>query len=52
MLFCGRAVLLLEELAENAERHGRLKRRAGLGYDIDIKVVVSELLQHIVECIR
>ena len=52
MLLCGRAVLLLEELAENAERHGRLKRRAGLGYDIDIKVAVSELLQHIVECIR
>ena len=52
MLFCGRTVLFFKQLAENAERYGGLKRRAGLGDDIYIKVAVSELLQHIVERIR
>ena len=52
MLFCGIAVLLLKQLAENAESNGRLKCSTGFGYHIDIKVAVTELLEHIVERVR
>ena len=43
------AVLFGQQLAEYAEGDGRLKRRAGLGDDVDVEVHVAELVERVAQ---
>ncbi len=46
------AVLLLQKLAEDAEGNGGLKRRAGLGNDVHVKVHIAQKLYSTAERVR
>jgi hypothetical protein len=52
MALGGGAVFLLEHGAEDAEGDRGLQRGAGLGDDVHVKVVVTELLDDSVEVVR
>ena len=49
MLSGVRAVFFGKQLAEYAEGDGRLKRRAGLGDDVDVEVHVAELVERVAQ---
>ena len=49
MLSCIRAVLLVEQFAEDAEGDGGLQRGAGLGNDVHVEVAAAKLLDGIAQ---